>query len=664
MDKKSVDAIALSVRSLAMDAVQKANSGHPGMPMGLAELGALLFGEVLKHNPREPDWIDRDRFVLSAGHGSIFLYSLLHLSGYGITLEDLQNFRQLGSVTAGHPEYGLAPGIETTTGPLGQGFANAVGMAVAEKILGARFNTEKHTIIDHYTYAIAGDGCMMEGVASEAASLAGHLGLDKLIVFYDSNQISIEGSTDLAFTEDVAGRFRAYQWHVQEGDAYDSDNIQSMVGKAKEATDRPSLIVVASTIGKGSPNMAGSHKTHGAPLGEDEVKATRKALGIPEDHAFFIHPDAKAYFKDQQKVRDSAFSSWKREFGEWSEANGELYREWQKYFGEVDFKDLEYPDFKVGEKVATRSAGGKVLNAIAKGMPNLVGGAADLAPSTNTELADMGHFQRGSYDGRNFHFGVREHGMGAIVNGMALHGGLRPYCSTFFVFTDYMRPPIRLAAMMKLPVIYVFTHDSIFLGEDGPTHQPVEHLAAVRAIPGLTVLRPADAQETAMAWKIAVQNSSGPTALVLTRQSIEVFPKQDKRWRENIQRGAYIVRDSGADPDVVVVATGSEVSLALEAVQSLDNPQIRVVSMISRELFFDQSEGIRESILPRGAKRLVLEAGVSFGWEGVSGVDGSIIAIDRFGESGPGAQVSKHLGFGVDHVVEEIKKLRAKSSKR
>ncbi len=659
MDKKSVDAIALSVRSLVMDAVQKANSGHPGMPMGIAELGALLFGKILKHNPREPHWIDRDRFVLSAGHGGMFLYSLLHLCGYGITLEDLQNFRQLGSITAGHPEYGLAPGIETTTGPLGQGLANAVGMAVAEKMLGVRFNTEKHTIIDHFTYAIAGDGCMMEGVASEASSLAGHLGLGKLIVFYDSNRISIEGSTDLAFTEDVAGRFKAYRWHVQEGDAYDSDNIQSMVAKAKGVADRPSLIVLASTIGKGSPNMAGSHETHGAPLGDDEVKATRKALGIPEDHAFFIHPDAKAYFAGRQKEYDSAFSSWKREFDQWAKVNGELYREWQKYFGEVDADELEYPEFEVGEKVATRSAGGKVLNAIAKGMPNLVGGAADLAPSTKTELSGMGDVQKGSYEGKNFHFGVREHGMGAIVNGMALHGGLRPYCSTFFVFSDYMRPPIRLAAMMKLPVIYVFTHDSIFLGEDGPTHQPVEHLAAMRVIPGLTVLRPADAQETAMAWKMAVQNSSGPTALVLTRQNIEVFPKHDKGWRENIRRGAYIVHDSGADPDVVVVATGSEVSLALEAVRSMNDQSIRVVSMISRELFFDQSEGTRESIVPKGAKRLVVEAGVSFGWEGVTGADGSIIAIDRFGESGPGKQVSEHLGFGVEHVVQEIKKLKA-----
>jgi transketolase len=659
MDKKSIDAIALSVRSLTMDAVQKANSGHPGMPMGVAELGALLYGEILKLNPNVPDWIDRDRFVLSAGHGSMLLYSLLYMAGYDISLEDIKGFRQLGSKTAGHPEYGLASGIETTTGPLGQGLANAVGMAMAEKMLAVRFNTQNHTVIDHYTYVIAGDGCMMEGVASEAASLAGHLGLGKLIVFYDSNRISIEGSTALSFTEDVAARFRAYGWHVQEGDAYDTDGILSMAREAKRVDDRPSLIVLASTIARGSVNMAGSHQTHGAPLGEDEVKATKKALGIPQGDSFYVHPDAFAFFDKRRKEWDSVYSSWKVEFDQWAKENTELYEEWQRYFGEVNVDDLDFPQFGVGDRIATRSAGGKILNAVAEAVPNLVGGAADLAPSTKTSLSGMGDFQRESYGGKNFHFGVREHGMGAIVNGIALHGGFRPFCSTFFVFTDYMRPPIRLAAMMKLPVIYVFTHDSIFVGEDGPTHQPVEHLAAMRAIPNLLVLRPADAEETVMAWKIALQNRSGPTALVLTRQNLEVFSKQDKSWKENIRKGAYIVCDTDGEPDVVVVATGSEVSLALGAVQGMKDSGVRVVSMISRELFLDQSQEFRDTLIPPGVKRLVIEAGVSFGWEGIAGADGSIIAVDRFGESGPAKDVSQHLGLGVQSVVEEIKKLKA-----
>ncbi|HUV08483.1 MAG TPA: transketolase [Spirochaetia bacterium] len=659
MDKTSLEAIALSIRTLTMDAVQKANSGHPGMPMGLAELGALLYGETLRVFPGDPEWADRDRFVLSAGHGSMLLYSLLHLAGYGLSLDDIRNFRQLGSKTAGHPEYGLAPGIETTTGPLGQGFANGVGMAIAERFLAARFNTPKHEIINHFTYVISGDGCMMEGVTSEAASLAGHLGLGKLTVFYDANRITIEGSTDLAFTEDVGKRFEAYNWHVQRGDAYDVEGIARMIELAKKETDRPSLIIVKSIIARGSPNMAGSHETHGAALGEEEVRAAKKAMGVPQDSTFYVHPAAIRYFEEKRIQWKKEYSTWQDLFKEWARENSDLHSEWKRYFSPPELDGASFADFKTGDKVATRSASGKILNALAGAVPNLVGGSADLAPSNKTDLAGMGDFQKDSYGGRNFHFGVREHAMGAIVNGMALHGGLRPFCATFLVFSDYMRPPMRLAALMKLPIVYVFTHDSIHVGEDGPTHEPVEHLAALRAIPNMRTLRPADAEETQAAWRMALQRQDGPTSIALTRQNLEVFQKADRNWRETIEKGAYIVKDASEEPELVVIATGSEVGLALEAVKSLSDSGIRIVSMISRELFYQQAADFRERLVPSKAKRLVIEAGISFGWEALAGENGAVISIDRFGESGPAKAVAEHLGLSVKNVISQIRKLKS-----
>jgi transketolase len=654
MDKNAIEKIALSIRTLTMDAIQKARSGHPGLPMGLAELGALLFAEIMRHNPRDTGWINRDRFVLSAGHGSMLLYALLHLSGYDLPLEEIKNFRQLDSKTAGHPEYLLTPGVETTTGPLGQGFANGVGMAIAERMLAARFNTDKYKIIDHYTYVISSDGCIMEGVASEAASYAGHLGLGKLIVFYDSNKITIEGSTDLTFSEDVKKRFEAYGWHVTETSAYDIERILKLVEEEKNNKDKPSLIILSSVIARGSATMEGSHKTHGAPLGEEEVAATKRALGVPVDSDFFIHEDAVKYFEGKQEIWEKEYNSWKNIFKAWSEKNSDLAGEWHNCFnGNLSIEAPSVPMFNIGDSIATRAAGGKVIRAI----PNFIGGSADLAPSNKSYLEGMGDFSLTNPSGRNLHFGIREHAMGSIINGMALHGGLRPFCATFFVFTDYMRPAIRLAALMKLPVIYVLTHDSIYVGEDGPTHQPVEHLAALRAIPDLLVLRPADAQETEAAWRMALNHTEGPAAIVLTRQDVKVFKKEDTDWERNIIRGAYIAKDSKKEPKVVVVATGSEVQLALEALNDMNTEDVRVVSVISRKLFIKQNKYYKESIIPDSAKCLVIEAGVSFGWEGLAGKDGDILAIDSFGKSGPAKKVAAYFGFTKENVIEKINNL-------
>lgn len=656
MDKQAIKNIALSVRTLTMDAIQKSNSGHPGLPMGLAELGALLYADILNHNPKNPEWLNRDRFVLSAGHGSMLIYALNHMSGYDLSLDEIKNFRQFGSKTPGHPEYGIVPGVETTTGPLGQGMANAVGMAIAERMLAERFNTEEHEIIGHYTYAICGDGCMMEGITSEAASLAGHLGLGKAIVFYDSNKITIEGSTDLAFTEDVAARYEAYGWHVQKGDAYDIDNISKMVEKAKKVSDKPSIIVLTSVIAKGSASMEGNHNAHGAPLGEEEIKETRKLLGVDENAEFFIHPDVKPFFENMQKEWQEKNKEWDDMFKAWSEKNPSLYSEWQE-FSKIS-KNLDpqkLPVYNRGDKLATRAASGKVLNSVALQMKNLVGGSADLAPSNKTYLNDMGDVEKGSFKGRNLHFGVREHAMGAVVNGIALHSSFRVYCSTFLVFADYMRPAIRLAALMNLPVIYIFTHDSIYVGEDGPTHQPVEHIASLRLIPNLVLLRPADAEETVAAYKIAAEKSDGPVVMAFTRQGLEVFEKEDKEWKENIKKGAYIAKNSKAEPKIVIIATGSEVELALKA--SAENPNVRVVSMLSRELFLKQPEHYRKNLIPSGAKKIVIEAGVSFGWGDIAGDNAEFICIDQFGESGPCNEVANHFGFSLENVMDKIKKL-------
>ena len=664
MNSAALTAVANSVRSLAIDAVEKAKSGHPGLPMGCAELGAVVYGELLHHWPQDPGWINRDRFVLSAGHGCMLLYSLLHLSGYDLSLDDIKGFRQLGSRTPGHPEWGVTPGVEATGGPLGQGISNAVGMAIAERILAARFNTPTRAIIDHWTYVLASDGDMMEGVASEASSLAGHLGLGRLIVFYDSNRITIEGSTDLAFSEDVRKRYEAYGWRTLGGSMYDMDGIMSMVQTAKAAADRPTFILLQSVIGKGAPTRAGTAKAHGEPLGAEEAAGAKKAIGVPDGSQFYVFPEASAYFKAKQPEWKTRYEDWKKSFAAWRAENPDKAKEWDLCFARTaDLSKASMPVFKLGESLATRAAGGQVLNAIAKAVPNLIGGSADLAPSNNTNLKDMGDFSKDTPLGRNFHFGIREHGMAAICNGIAYHGGLRPFCGTFMVFSDYMRPAVRVAAIAKLPVIYVLTHDSVFVGEDGPTHEPVEHLAALRAIPNLMVLRPGDAEETEMAWRIAMGRTDGPSALALTRQGIAVYPKADPDWRTTIARGAYVAKSCDGEPDIVIIATGSEVSVALQAAAALtDRPataggisKVRVVSVLSRELLAQQPADFRASLVPPAAKLVVFEAGVTFGWKGPFDTTTLVVGIDRFGESGPYQKIAEHLGITAANLEKRIR---------
>jgi transketolase len=656
MNLTALSAVANSVRSLTIDAIEKSKSGHPGLPMGCAELGALLYGELLSHFPGDPKWLNRDRFVLSAGHGCMLLYSLLHLSGYTLSLEDLKGFRQLGSRTPGHPEWDLTPGIEATAGPLGQGLANGVGMAIAERMLAAKFNTPKHAVIDHRTYVLASDGDMMEGVASEAASLAGHLGLGKLIVFYDSNRITIEGSTDLAFSENVLKRYEGYGWNTLTGSMYDFDALMALVEKAKSVGDRPTIIQLTSIIGKGAPKKAGTSKVHGEPLGPEEAAAAKKAIGVPDGCQFYVFPDAESYFREKQPQWKTRYEQWTKLLEEWKKENPALAAEWKKFYSvESDLSAVAMPPFKVGDSLATRAASGQVLNAIAKAVPNLIGGSADLAPSNNTNLTDMGDFQKATPLGRNFHFGIREHGMAAVCNGIAYHGGLRPFCATFMVFSDYMRPSIRVAAIAKLPVIYVLTHDSVFVGEDGPTHEPVEHLAALRAIPNLLVLRPGDAEETEMAWRMAMERTTGPSALALTRQGIAVYPKADADWRKSFRKGAYVAKDCAGKPDVVIVATGSEVSVALQAAAALTDRKVRVVSVPCRELFMAQSADFRTSLVPAAAKKVVFEAGVSLGWKGPFDDSLLFVGIDRFGESGPYQKIAEHLGITAASLEKRIR---------
>jgi transketolase len=651
MNIKALEKTALTVRALSMDAIQKANSGHPGLPLGAAELGAVLYGELLRHDPSDPAWTDRDRFVLSAGHGSMFLYSLLHLSGYGITLDDIRGFRQIGSPCAGHPEYGMAPGVETTTGPLGQGVATAVGMAVAERMLAARFNTAAHTVVDHYTYALVGDGCLQEGVAAEASSLAGHLGLGKLIAFYDSNKITIDGSTDLSFTEDVKKRYEAYGWQVLSGSMYDMEGIAVLVAQAKADGKRPSLIVLTSVIGKGAPNKQNTAGAHGAPLGPDEVAAAKKNLGIEGD--FFVAPEALEYFAAKRGEWKKAREAWKAVFDAWAKANPEKKAEWDAFHSGKPVAAAELPKFNLGDKIATRAASNKSLVALAKAWPNLVGGSADLQGPNAVALPEAGIFSAANPSGRYLHFGIREFAMAAISNGISLHGGLRAFCATFLVFVDYLRPALRLSALMKQPVVYVMTHDSIYVGEDGPTHQPIEHLASLRVMPNLLVLRPGDAEETAEAWKLAMARTDGPTVLALTRQNLPVYAKADPDWRETIKTGAYVAKKAEGKPDVVVLATGSEVALALDAAAKAAGKKVQVVSVLSRELFGAQPAAVREALVPAGVRTVVCEAGVRSGWEGWAKRE-DIMSIERFGESGPADKVAAHLGFTADKLAELI----------
>jgi transketolase len=660
MDINSLEKIALSARVLAMDAIQEANSGHPGLPMGCAELGAFLYGCALKHDPADPAWIDRDRFVLSAGHGSMFLYAHLHLAGYGVGLDDIKRFRKVGSKCAGHPEYGLAPGVETTTGPLGQGLATAVGMAIAESTLAARFNTAKRKVVDHFTYVLSGDGCLEEGVSAEASSLAGHLKLGKLIVFYDSNKITIDGSTDLAFTEDAGKRYEAYGWQVLRGDMYDFAGLEKLVAQAKAETERPSLIILKSVIGKGAPTKQGTSGVHGSPLGEEELAKAKVAIGAPSEK-FWVAPQAYAFYEKRRVELAKAHAAWKAEYDAWKKEEPALAAEFEGYLAGKAGKSLDLPAFAKGEKVATRNASGKILAAVSKAWTNLVGGSADLTGPNVTALPEgpAGVYSPANRAGRYIHFGIREFGMAAIANGIALHGGLKPFVATFLVFADYLRPALRLAALMKQSVVYVLTHDSIFIGEDGPTHQPIEHLASLRAIPNVRVLRPADAEETAVAWRMAMERSDGPTVLALSRQNLPVFEKADPEWALSMGLGAYVVRNTEASPDTVIVGTGSEVSMALAAADRLGKEGscggLRVVSMPSRELFLAQPKPIRDAILPPGARVVVAEAGIAQGWESIAESE-DILSIDRFGESGPGDDVAKHLGFTLDALVAKIAK--------
>ena len=637
-----------------MDAVQAANSGHPGLPMGCAELGALLYGDVMNYTPADPTWPNRDRFVLSAGHGSMFLYSLLYLSGFNLSIEDLKQFRQVGSRTPGHPEYGHTEGVETTTGPLGQGISNAVGMAIAEQMTGGMYNTSEHTIVDHFTYVLAGDGDMMEGISSEASSLAGHLGLGKLIVFYDDNGISIDGDTDITFTEDVGKRYEAYGWQVLSANGYDMRAIETAIQTAQETSDKPTLIVLETLIGKGSPNKAGTEKVHGAALGDEEIVATRKALGIPEDQAFYVHPDAREYFMKRKGELGERHLAWTEAFKAWRKANPQLADQWDKcHDGGVEYlASAKMPSVEIGSKNATRKASGKVINALADAIPCFVGGSADLAGSNITSIPAHGVFSTKNPSGKTINFGVREHGMAGATNGIALYGGLRPFCATFLVFSDYMRPSIRLAALMGVPVIYVFTHDSIFVGEDGPTHQPIEHAAALRSIPGLTVIRPADDEETAEAWKMAIERTTGPTALIFTRQNLLSFAKPSD-WTEKARKGAYIALDTDGAPDVVVAATGSEVSLAIEAANA-SKRKVRVVSIVSMERLKEQNDAFYAELFPKGTRVVTAEVGVSQGWEGIATKRADIFALNRFGASGPAAAVAEHLGYTADGLTKLI----------
>jgi transketolase len=661
-----------TIRILSADAVQNANSGHPGMPMGAAAMAYVLWTRFLRHNPRNPQWFDRDRFVLSAGHGSMLLYSLLHLTGYDLPLDELKHFRKWGSKTPGHPERGQAPGVEVTTGPLGQGFANGVGLAIAEAWLAARYNRPGHKIVDHYTYSICGDGDLMEGVTQEAASLAGHLELGKLIYFYDQNHISLAGATEIDFTEDVAKRFDADGWHTRSvPDGNDTQDIAKAVLEAQAEHRRPSLILVRTHIGYGSPHKQDNFSSHGSPLGEEELAATKKALGWPTMDKFYLPQDAVDYFRQAVPQGKKLEEEWGQKFDAYRKDFPKEAAEFEQIMRGAlpENWSADLPHWNPTDKpIATRSAGGAALNALAKHIPNILGGSADLNPSTDTALKGLGDFQPSesggpgtlgavggewSYAGRNLAFGVREHAMGAAVNGMAAHGGVLPFSATFFNFSDYMKPAMRLGALSHLKVVYVFTHDSIGLGEDGPTHEPVEQLAGLRAMPNLTVLRPADPNETAEAWAFAVQHN-GPTTLVLTRQ---VVPHLDRSraTEPGVARGAYILAEAeGGSADVILIGTGSEVGLCVKAQEELKKQGVkaRVVSMPSWDLFAAQDEAYRESVLPKQIrKRVAVEAASPLGWHRWTGDEGAIIGLERFGASAPGEEVLEHLGFTVANVV-------------
>lgn len=656
-----------TVRVLAADAVQKANSGHPGTPMALAPVGHVLWAKTMHYNPQNPEWPNRDRFVLSAGHACMLQYAYLFLTGYNLTLDDIKKFRQLHSKTAGHPEYGLLDGIEVTTGPLGQGFANGVGMAIAQQYLAAHYNRPGFELFNYHIYAICSDGDLMEGITAEAASVAGNLQLGNLVYIYDDNHISIEGDTAITFSkEDVGKRFEAYGWHVQElPDGNDVDAIESAIRRAKEEKSRPSLIKIRTHIAYGSPNKVDTKEAHGAALGEEEVKLTKKNLGFNPDESFVIPEKVLSYYRQEGKKGATLEKEWNEQWNEYKKQFPDLAREYTLLSsGKLpDGWQQKLPTFKAGDKVETRKASGKTLNAIADSLPLLIGGSADLAPSTDTNLEKYTSFSAKDRAGRNFHFGVREHSMGAILNGIAVTKGFTPYGATFLIFSEYMRPPIRLAAIMKLRPIFIYTHDSIGLGEDGTTHQPVEQLISLRSIPNLVVIRPADANETAQAWRVTLEHSGGPVALILTRQKLPVIDQDKYGKATGLEKGAYVLTGGDKTPDIILIATGSEVSLILQAAEQLESEGIatRVVSMPSWELFDKQDADYKESVLPTASrKRLAVEAGSPIGWLKYTTEDGDVIGITTFGESAPGEEVMKEYGFSVDNVVKRAKTLLGK----
>ena len=655
--------IANTIRGLSVDGVAAANSGHPGMPLGMADVCAVLWSEHMNFNPKNPKWLNRDRFILSAGHGSMLIYSLLHLYGYDLSMDDLKAFRQWGSKTPGHPENFVTAGVETTTGPLGQGVANAVGFALAEASLAARYNREGSEIIDHYTYVVAGDGCLQEGISHEACSFAGHNKLGKLIMLYDSNNITIDGPTHISFTEDTRKRFEAYGWQVLEIDGHDYDQINAAIAEAKKEKSKPSIIICKTIIGFGSPNRAGTSKAHGEPFPAEEIELMKEKLGLPKDKSFFVPDEISDLRAKTQEKGENLENQWNELWENYKNKNQEAAKELENSIkGEISKEALDIPQFGSEKAIATRSASGTVLNHIAKYIPQLMGGSADLTPSNNTLPAGEESFSPENPKGRYIRYGVREHGMAAIMNGMALHGGVLPYSGTFFVFSDYMRPAMRMSALMEQQVVYVLTHDSIGLGEDGPTHQPEAHLWAYRTIPNMTVIRPMDANETAEAWKSALKNKKGPTCLVLTRQNLPVYDRAGLGWAksEEAQKGGYVLCED-KDFEAIIIATGSEVELAVEAKAKLNEQgvKVRIVSMPSTNIFDEQPQEYKESVLPKNIlKRVAVEAGVTLGWYKYVGLEGRVIGLDRFGASAPYKTLYKEFGITTDAIVEAVNSLK------
>ena len=659
LDKTIVQKAINTIKFLSVDAVEQAKSGHPGLPMGCADIAFILWNEFLRFNPGDPAWPNRDRFVLSAGHGSSLIYSLLHLYGFDLPMEEVKRFRQLGSLTPGHPEYGHTPGVETTTGPLGQGFANGVGMALAERVLANKFNKNGNDIIDHFIYSLVSDGDMMEGLASEAASIAGHLGLSRLIYIYDSNNITIEGDTNFTFSEDVGLRFEAYNWQVLKVDGYDHDAIREAIIAGQKEDVRPTLIIATTHIGMGSPNKQDTASAHGEPLGEEEANLTKENLGWPVNEKFHVPDEVRVLFNKRVDELKDDYNNWQECFNKSVKSDAELSILWNAHFEKTVPDGLEEKLLETIKKdsLATRSASGDMIQIISKEVPALIGGSADLAPSTKTNIKGENSIRKGEFSGKNIHFGIREHAMGAMMNGMAAYGGFIPYGSTFLVFSDYVRPSIRLSALMKVTAIYVFTHDSIFVGEDGPTHEPVEHVSSLRLIPNLQVIRPGDATETAAAWCAALAHKSGPTALILTRQNLPVLDRTKYASASNLQKGAYTLLDSEGDPEMIVMASGSEVSLALEVAEELkkNGVNIRVISAPCLELFDSQDEAYRTNVIPESCKKLVaIEAGTTAIWHKYVGRKGLIIGIDRFGASAPYKELADEYGFTVENVLRRI----------